>query len=110
MASSAAISPAMRRLRDCSKSPSTIRSAREPLATLTLATREDLGYLVVIVNCNRRRCDGPGRRCGHMVRDLDTLLTGAGWNVSRLLWGSDWDALFARDARETGGELVDALT
>jgi pyruvate dehydrogenase E1 component len=79
----------------------------ESLAALTLASRERLDNLVFIVNCNLQRLDGPVRGNGHIVDELDTLFTGAGWNVVRLLWGSDWDPLFARDE---SGELVEALT
>ena len=59
-----------------------------------------------MVNCNLQRLDGPVRGNGHIVDELETLFAGAGWNVIKLLWGSDWDSLFARDA---DGDLIDAL-
>lgn len=78
----------------------------ESLAALSLASREKLDNLVFVINCNLQRLDGPVRGNGHIVDELETLFAGAGWNVIKLLWGSDWDPLFARDAE---GELVDAL-
>ena len=78
----------------------------ESLAALSLASREKLDNLIFVVNCNLQRLDGPVRGNGHIVDELETLFAGAGWNVVKLLWGSDWDALFARDR---DGELVDAL-
>lgn len=78
----------------------------ESLAALSLASRETLDNLIFVVNCNLQRLDGPVRGNGHIVDELETLFAGAGWNVIKLLWGSDWDPLFARDK---SGELVHAL-
>jgi len=69
----------------------------ESLAGLSLAAREGLDNLVFVVNCNLQRLDGPVRGNGSIVQELEGLFTGAGWNVIKLLWGSDWDPLFARD-------------
>jgi pyruvate dehydrogenase E1 component len=69
----------------------------ESLAGLSLATREGLDNLIFVVNCNLQRLDGPVRGNGSVVQELEGLFAGAGWNVVKLLWGSDWDALFARD-------------
>src|SRR5689334_1842740 len=69
----------------------------ESLAALSLAAREGLDNLVFVVNCNLQRLDGPVRGNGSIVQELEGLFAGAGWNVLKLLWGSDWDALFARD-------------
>jgi pyruvate dehydrogenase E1 component len=69
----------------------------ESLAGLSLAAREGLDNLVFVVNCNLQRLDGPVRGNGSIVQELEGLFAGAGWNVVKLLWGSDWDALFARD-------------
>jgi pyruvate dehydrogenase E1 component len=71
----------------------------EPEATgaLTLASRENLDNLTFIVNCNLQRLDGPVRGNGQIIQELEALFTGAGWNVIKVLWGSDWDAIFARD-------------
>ena len=69
----------------------------ESLAGLSLAAREKLDNLIFVVNCNLQRLDGPVRGNGSIIQELEGLFTGAGWNVIKLLWGSDWDALFARD-------------
>ncbi len=70
----------------------------ESLAGLSLAARDGLDNLIFVVNCNLQRLDGPVRGNGSIVQELEGLFAGAGWNVLKLLWGSDWDALFARDA------------
>lgn len=70
----------------------------ESMAALTLAAREGLDNLVWVVNCNLQRLDGPVRGNGRIVDELEALFAGAGWNVVKLLWGSDWDGLFARDS------------
>src|SRR3989441_6886354 len=69
----------------------------ESIGALTLAARENLDNLTFIINCNLQRLDGPVRGNGQIVQELESLFTGAGWNVIKVLWGSDWDALFARD-------------
>jgi pyruvate dehydrogenase E1 component len=71
----------------------------ESIAGLTLAAREGLDNLVFVVNCNLQRLDGPVRGNGQIIQELESLFAGAGWNVIKVLWGSDWDALFARDHR-----------
>jgi pyruvate dehydrogenase E1 component len=78
----------------------------ESMSALTLASREKLDNLVWVVNCNLQRLDGPVRGNGRIVDELEKLFRGAGWNVIKLLWGSDWDGLFARD---TTGALVKAF-
>ena len=78
----------------------------ESLAALSLASRENLDNLVFIINCNLQRLDGPVRGNGHIVDELETIFAGAGWNVIKLMWGADWDPLFARDK---SGELQEAL-
>src|SRR5918999_1701028 len=69
----------------------------ESLAGLSLAAREGLDNLIFVVNCNLQRLDGPVRGNGSIVQELEGLFAGAGWNVLKLLWGADWDSLFARD-------------
>jgi pyruvate dehydrogenase E1 component len=69
----------------------------ESLAGISLAAREQLDNLVLVVNCNLQRLDGPVRGNGNIVQELETLFAGAGWNVLKCLWGSNWDVLFARD-------------
>jgi pyruvate dehydrogenase E1 component len=69
----------------------------ESLAGLSLAAREGLDNLIFVVNCNLQRLDGPVRGNGSVIQELEGLFAGAGWNVIKVLWGSDWDPLFARD-------------
>jgi pyruvate dehydrogenase E1 component len=71
----------------------------ESIAGLTLAAREGLDNLSFVVNCNLQRLDGPVRGNGQIIQELEALFNGAGWNVIKVLWGSDWDALFARDTQ-----------
>jgi pyruvate dehydrogenase E1 component len=78
----------------------------ESMSALTLAARERLDNLVWVVNCNLQRLDGPVRGNGRIIDELERLFAGAGWNVIKLIWGSDWDGLFARD---TGGALARAF-
>ncbi|QEY72045.1 alpha-ketoglutarate dehydrogenase [Pseudomonas denitrificans (nom. rej.)] len=69
----------------------------ESLAALSLAAREKLDNLTFVINCNLQRLDGPVRGNGQIIQELEALFSGAGWNVIKVVWGSDWDALFARD-------------
>jgi len=69
----------------------------ESMSALTLAARERLDNLIWVVNCNLQRLDGPVRGNGRIIDELEKLFAGAGWNVIKLVWGSDWDGLFARD-------------
>ena len=78
----------------------------ESMSALTLAAREKLDNLVWVVNCNLQRLDGPVRGNGRIIDELEKLFAGAGWNVIKLVWGSDWDGLFARDH---SGALLRAL-
>ena len=70
----------------------------ESMSALTLAAREQLDNLVWVVNCNLQRLDGPVRGNGRIIDELERLFAGAGWNVIKLVWGSDWDGLFAADS------------
>ncbi len=79
----------------------------ESMSALTLASREGLDNLVWVVNCNLQRLDGPVRGNGRIIDELERLFSGAGWNVVKLVWGSDWDGLFARDIH---GALVKAFS
>ena len=69
----------------------------ESIAGLAMAAREGLDNLIFAVNCNLQRLDGPVRGNGSIVQELEGLFAGAGWNVIKVMWGSDWDPLFARD-------------
>ena len=72
----------------------------ESIAALTLAAREKLDNLTWIVNCNLQRLDGPVRGNGQIIQELESLFAGAGWNVIKVLWASEWDVLFARDKND----------
>ncbi len=78
----------------------------ESLGAITLAAREQLDRLVWVVNCNLQRLDGPVRGNGNIIQELEAAFRGAGWNVVKCIWGSDWDPLFGQD---DDGTLVEAL-
>jgi pyruvate dehydrogenase E1 component len=69
----------------------------ESLGAISLAGREKLDNLIFVINCNLQRLDGPVRGNGKIVQELESLFRGAGWNVIKVLWGSGWDELLARD-------------
>ena len=69
----------------------------ETLGALTLASRENLDNLIWVVNCNLQRLDGPVRGNGKIIQELEAAFRGAGWNVIKVIWGSDWDDLLAAD-------------
>ncbi len=71
----------------------------EVLGALTLASREQLDNLVWVVNCNLQRLDGPVRGNGKIIQELESAFRGAGWNVIKVIWGSDWDPLLAADTK-----------
>ena len=69
----------------------------ESLGAIGMAGREKLDNLVFVINCNLQRLDGPVRGNGKIIQELEAEFRGAGWNVIKLVWGTQWDALFARD-------------
>ncbi|MFZ1180261.1 MAG: pyruvate dehydrogenase (acetyl-transferring), homodimeric type [Herbaspirillum sp.] len=69
----------------------------ESMGAIGMAGREKLNNLVVVVNCNLQRLDGPVRGNGKIIQELESDFRGAGWNVIKVIWGSDWDELLARD-------------
>ena len=69
----------------------------ESLGALSLASREALDNLIFVVNCNLQRLDGPVRGNGKIIQELEAIFRGAGWNVIKVIWGSKWDDLLARD-------------
>jgi len=83
----------------------------ESLGAIGLAAREKLDNLIFVVNCNLQRLDGPVRGNGKIIQELEGIFRGAGWNVIKVIWGSYWDSLLAKD--KTGllikrmGEAVD---
>ena len=72
----------------------------ESLGALTLASREKLDNLIFVINCNLQRLDGPVRGNSKIIQELEAVFRGAGWNVIKVVWGSDWDVLLEKD--ETG--------
>jgi pyruvate dehydrogenase E1 component len=83
----------------------------ESLGALTLASREKLDNLIFVINCNLQRLDGPVRGNGKIIQELEAIFRGAGWNVIKVIWGSDWDPLLERDVNgvmvRRMGEIVD---
>ncbi len=78
----------------------------ETLGAITLAAREGLDNLTFVINCNLQRLDGPVRGNGKIIQELEGAFRGAGWNVIKVVWGSDWDPLLAKDA---DGLLVERM-
>ncbi|MBK9180667.1 MAG: pyruvate dehydrogenase (acetyl-transferring), homodimeric type [Acidimicrobiales bacterium] len=78
----------------------------EALGALSLAAREKLDNLIFVVNCNLQRLDGPVRGNGKVIQELEAVFRGAGWNVIKVIWGSKWDELLARDV---DGVLLNAM-
>ncbi len=83
----------------------------ETLGAITLASREKLDNLIFVINCNLQRLDGPVRGNGKIIQELEAAFRGAGWNVIKVVWGSDWDPVFAKDLEgkmiKRLGEIVD---
>ena len=83
----------------------------ESLGAITLAAREKLDNLVFVINCNLQRLDGPVRGNGKIIQELEGAFRGAGWNVIKVIWGSDWDPLLRQDVDgllvRRMGEVVD---
>lgn len=78
----------------------------ESLGAITLASRERLDNLIFVINCNLQRLDGPVRGNGKIIQELEAAFRGAGWNCIKVIWGSDWDPLLARDR---SGALVQRM-
>jgi pyruvate dehydrogenase E1 component len=83
----------------------------ETLGAITLASREKLDNLIFIINCNLQRLDGPVRGNSKIIQELEAIFRGAGWNVIKVIWGSDWDPLLEKDKEgklvKRMGEIVD---
>jgi len=79
----------------------------ETLGAITLASREHLDNLIFVVNCNLQRLDGPVRGNGKIIQELEAIFRGAGWNVIKVIWGSNWDPLLEKDK---DGILVKRMT
>lgn len=83
----------------------------ETLGAITMASREKLDNLIFVINCNLQRLDGPVRGNGKIIQELEALFRGAQWNVIKVVWGSDWDPVLAKDTQgvvaKRMGEIVD---
>jgi pyruvate dehydrogenase E1 component len=83
----------------------------EALGAITLASREKLDNLIFVINCNLQRLDGPVRGNGQIIQELEAIFRGAGWNVVKVIWGSEWDDLLEKDhdglLLKRMGEVVD---
>jgi pyruvate dehydrogenase E1 component len=71
----------------------------ESMGAITMPVRESLDNLIFVINCNLQRLDGPVRGNGKIIQELEAAFLGAGWNVIKVLWGSRWDPLLARDSK-----------
>jgi len=78
----------------------------ESRGSLSFAAREKLDNLCFLINCNLQRLDGPVMGNGSIIQELEGLFTGAGWNVVKVIWGSNWDSLIAKD---TSGKLLQLM-
>ncbi|HZD23698.1 MAG TPA: pyruvate dehydrogenase (acetyl-transferring), homodimeric type, partial [Acidimicrobiia bacterium] len=79
----------------------------ETLGSISLAAREGLDNLIWVINCNLQRLDGPVRGNGQIITELEAVFKGAGWNVIKVIWGSGWDDLLARDDE---GALINVMS
>ncbi len=71
----------------------------ESMGAIGMASREHLDNLIFVINCNLQRLDGPVRGNGKIIQELESDFRGAGWNVIKVIWGTQWEALFARDKK-----------
>ncbi|MCC7463843.1 MAG: pyruvate dehydrogenase (acetyl-transferring), homodimeric type [Gammaproteobacteria bacterium] len=79
----------------------------ESMGQLTMPVREKLDNLIFVINCNLQRLDGPVRGNGKIIQELEAAFLGAGWNVIKVIWGSRWDPLFARDTQGVLREIME---
>jgi pyruvate dehydrogenase E1 component len=82
----------------------------ETLGALSLAAREGLDNLTFVINCNLQRLDGPVRGNGKIIQELESIFTGAGWNVVKVIWGREWDELLMKDREGALLELMNRTT
>ena len=81
----------------------------ETIGTINIASREQLDNLIFVVNCNLQRLDGPVRGNGKIIQELEAVFRGSGWNVIKVIWGSEWDPLFAVDRNEVMQRRMDEV-
>ena len=81
----------------------------ESTGALTLASREHLDNLIFVINCNLQRLDGPVRGNSKIIQELEGAFRGAGWNVIKVIWGSDWDELFESEQNKALLERIEEV-
>ena len=81
----------------------------ETIGTINIAVREKLDNLIFVVNCNLQRLDGPVRGNGKIIQELEAVFRGAQWNVIKVIWGSEWDSLFAIDHNDVMQKRMDEV-
>ena len=81
----------------------------ETIGTINIASREQLDNLIFVVNCNLQRLDGPVRGNGKIIQELEAVFRGSGWNVIKVIWGSEWDSLFSIDHNDVMQRRMDEV-
>ncbi|HIK77360.1 MAG TPA: pyruvate dehydrogenase (acetyl-transferring), homodimeric type [Gammaproteobacteria bacterium] len=81
----------------------------ESIGTINIASREQLDNLIFVVNCNLQRLDGPVRGNGKIIQELEAVFRGSGWNVIKVIWGSEWDSLFSIDHNDVMQRRMDEV-
>ena len=81
----------------------------ETIGTINIASREKLDNLIFVVNCNLQRLDGPVRGNGKIIQELEAVFRGSGWDVIKVIWGSEWDPLFAIDQNDVMQRRMDEV-
>jgi len=81
----------------------------ETIGTINIASREKLDNVIFVVNCNLQRLDGPVRGNGKIIQELEAVFRGSGWNVIKVIWGSEWDPLFAIDTNDVMQRRMDEV-
>ena len=81
----------------------------ETIGTINIASREKLDNLIFVVNCNLQRLDGPVRGNGKIIQELEAVFRGSGWDVIKVIWGSEWDPLFAIDHNDVMQKRMDEV-
>ena len=81
----------------------------ETIGTINIASREQLDNVIFVVNCNLQRLDGPVRGNGKIIQELEAVFRGSGWNVIKVIWGSEWDPLFAIDTNDVMQRRMDEV-
>jgi pyruvate dehydrogenase E1 component len=81
----------------------------ETIGTINIASREQLDNVIFVVNCNLQRLDGPVRGNDKIIQELEAVFRGSGWNVIKVIWGSEWDSLFSIDHNDVVQRRMDEV-